>query len=533
MSQIVKKHYNLLNYIAMGLVILVCLMFCAKKSGYYIDEYYLYTIANGTQLGIAIDPGRWNDTSEYMDQLVSSGNENFHFHQVYENDSNDVHPPLYYYLLHFVSSVFHDSFSKWIGLSINLVILIPVLFLVREIAWILSGNNEVVTILTVLTYGLSPATISMVVLIRMYLLLSLWTLLYVYIHVSDLKRDRLSTGRFLLPVFVTGFMGFLTQYFFVVIMFFITFVYGFYLMFFCKRVKDAIIYGLTALISLISTHLVWPFAYFHIFGGYRGQGAVSQLKDVTHYWDRIKTQFSYLNTMVFGKTLVLFIPILIVGVYILFTRCVQLKRSGVNNPVVELSIPTKAFIMILLAALLDYAVLGQISLMDGITCFRHIYTAYALFLILLPTGLYRLVVHLTKGKTNIASVVICMVMGLICFLGHYQKSVLFLYEEEKIATDYAKEHPNAKVVMFQNDDGNYDSRIQELILYPRIYYASVNDLSTAIDPEIANADELFVYVSTAVDPQICFDSIYEQNKNITEAEHLWDYYAFFSAYKLY
>ena len=81
------------------------------------------------------------------------------------------------------------------------------------------------------------------------------------------------------------------------------------------------------------------------------------------------------------------------------------------------------------------------------------------------------------------------------------------------------------------DDGMYDSRIQELLIYPRVYYVSVDDLSTAIDSEIASANELLVYIPVCTDKQEdCFDSIYNQNKKITQADHLWDSNMFFSVY---
>lgn len=43
------------------------------------------------------------------------------------------------------------------------------------------------------------------------------------------------------------------------------------------------------------------------------------------------------------------------------------------------------------------------------------------------------------------------------YLGLTQKRVLLLYENEKEAMTFAREHPLEKVVMFENDDGNYDS----------------------------------------------------------------------------
>ncbi len=531
-SSFIEKNNRILTITTIVLVVLASIIFGFKKQGFYIDEYYLYTVANGTQFGIAIEQGKWNDTSDYTKQLVSEGDENFSFKQVYHTESNGVHPPLYYYMLHFVSSVFAGRFSKWIGVSLNILILIPMLIVVHKMALKLSGGNQVVSLITVLLFGLSPATISMVMLVRMYLLLGFWTVLYVYLHVCDLERNSLSFKRFLLPVFITGFLGFLTQYFFVILMFFVTFVYAFYLMVFSRRVRDAIVYGTTALLALISTHLVWPFAHFHIFKGYRGTDAVTQLRDYHHIFDRIWLTFQWLDKLVFGHTTIVFIVLLIIGTVVLFKRIADQKKDGENNIIKSLPISTKGIIMIAIASLLNFFALSQVALLDGIECSRQFYTSYVLFLILIPIGVFQVFMFFWRGNVGRSTVMTACIVGTVLILGFVQKNVQFLYENERVLIEYARQHPDAKVVMFNNDDGNYDSRIQELMLYPRVYYVPVSDLSLAEDPIIASADELLVYISTAADPEDCFKEIYKQNSNITKSELLCNCYMFFDVYIL-
>lgn len=528
----IEKHFGILNVICILLVLLFSVLWGVKKQGYYIDEYYVYTFANGTQVGIDINNGEWNDTSRFVDQLVSEGDENFNFQNTYRNVESGVHPPMYYFLVHFMSSVFSGVFNKWIGISVNILLLIPIIILVKKLAWRLSGENELITLITILLYGLSPVTVSMVILTRMYLLLSLWTLLYAYIHIRDLDRDKLSP-RFLIPVFICGFFGFLTQYFFVVIMFFITFVYMFYLLVFCRRVKDSVLYGITALLSLVSTYFVWPISYYHIFMGHRGTGAFSQARDVHGIGSRLITQLSWLNKMVFSGLLPVFVIILIVGTYLLVIKCIRNKKDSQNLSIRMLTVSSRGMILLGIASLLDFVVLSQIALTEGgITCCRQIYTAYALFLVLIPSGVYK-TFNAIKNKSRLLPVTLSIlsVIAVIC-LGYLQKNVLFVYEDEMVETDYAREHPDAKVVMFHADNGNYDSRIQELIMYPKVFFANANDLSTAMDKTISESDELLVYMSTDIDNQEeCFESVFKQNPKIDKADHLWDSSSgFFSAY---
>lgn len=528
----IKNHYNAFTISVVSLVLAVSVFFGFKKNGFYIDEYYLYTMANGSQLGVAISSGEWNDTSDYMKQLVSEPGENFHFKQVYETESSNVHPPLYYYLLHFMSSIFSGRFSKWIGLGLNLLILIPTLIIARKMAWELSGHSEAITLLTVFLFGLSPATISMVVLVRMYLLVGHFTLLYAYLHIADLKRGELSYKRFIIPLMVTGFLGFLTHYFFVVIMFFITFVYAFYMLVFCRRIKDTMIYCTAALFSLVLTYFAWPYSYYHIFKGYRGKGAVSQLRDSSHMWDRLFTELNWLDRMVFSFTFIAFAIVLIYGSVLLIVYCVKQHRRGSRNVIKSLSVSAKGVILTGIASILNFFVLSQISLMDGIMSCRHLFTSYVLFLVLLPSGLYIVLKQQKWLSEDAALIVSSVAMSIVAIFGHIEHNVLFLFENEYIVKEYVENHSNIKMVMFQNDDGNYDSRIQELILFPEVYYASVSDLDTAKDPVLSSEDELLVYVSRAADPEECFAVIYDQNPNITQSELLMECYDFFDVYLL-
>lgn len=534
MRQLSEKRYKLISYVIIVLSIGMSIFFGTKKHGYFIDENYTYTLSNGTQLGIEIKNGEWNDTAPFLEQMISTGDENFHFAQACENTANDVHPPVYYILFHFLSSVFSGIYSKWIGLSLNLILLIPILFVVRNLAYELSGGNTKVTLISMAFYGISPTTISNTMLIRMYLLLSLWALLYAYLHVCDLKRDKLSY-KFLIPAALVGYLGFLTQYFFVVIMFFITFVYAFYLLVFCKRVRDAILYGLSMVLALFLAAVTWPICKFHIFKGYRGKGAVNQILSIGSYYDRTRTYLEYLDKNVFGGLFIPFLVLLLIGILLIVLKCVK------GTKLKDLPIEVKGMILLGISAILDFLVIAQTGLLAGEASCRHMYTAYAIFLVLIPTGLFGILKYLLGKIKRFDAVeterviyyVLTVFVAVILIAGFAQKQVLFVYEDEKAALDYADEHPDAKVVVFQLDNGMYDSRIQEFVKYPKVYFASVNDLSTAKDETIANADELLVYVSNEGDfEEECFNSIFEQNQKLTKAEHLWDSNYFFKVYLL-
>ena len=67
---------------------------------------------------------RWVDTKLYKDYFTVNENNRFSYKGIVEKLSFDVHPPLYYIILHTLSSIYYGSFSKWLGLIINIVFLI-------------------------------------------------------------------------------------------------------------------------------------------------------------------------------------------------------------------------------------------------------------------------------------------------------------------------------------------------------------------------------------------------------------------------
>lgn len=63
-------------------------------------------------------------TREEAQNYVKAQDNRFNYISVYYNQIQDVHPPLFYMLIHTVSSIFNNTFSKYIIFSINIVFFI-------------------------------------------------------------------------------------------------------------------------------------------------------------------------------------------------------------------------------------------------------------------------------------------------------------------------------------------------------------------------------------------------------------------------
>lgn len=204
------------------LQLLLLIYYGSRKSGFHEDEFYSYYSTNKTA-GLFVNDREWIDKDSYRNEFVVLPGEQFRYGIVKQMQSWDVHPPLYYYILHTVCSLFPGVFSKWLGIAVNLTAFVPCFFLLAGIVYEIAGKGEKgvrLAFLTCLLWGGSAAVISGVMFIRMYQWMTLFVLLCAWLHVRAVRKQKFGLP-FLIPVGVTVFLGFLTQYFYMVFHFFL------------------------------------------------------------------------------------------------------------------------------------------------------------------------------------------------------------------------------------------------------------------------------------------------------------------------
>ena len=243
--------------------------FCIQKSGFHADEYYSYYSTELTK-GLNVPENGWMQHDDYYDEFRVLKGEGFRYGLVKQIQSWDVHPPMYYWVLHTVCSMFPGTFTKWTGLGINLIFHGISLWLIMYLTQLLlmaidnrgstgskqeicgddskSDNSSIVAIgkkkdgdngsgsticnsvrgflpvIVMAVWGLSPESILEVVFIRMYAMLTMLILLTLIFHVKQMMRpqtDRLPINEFVIPVAALTYVGFMTHYYYVVFLFFI------------------------------------------------------------------------------------------------------------------------------------------------------------------------------------------------------------------------------------------------------------------------------------------------------------------------
>ena len=112
--------YKLLMWFLIFISMIVAVLFCVKKQGFHYDENYSYYSTNIT-VGLWPTDNEWKDVNEIRSEFKVLEDETLNLGLVKVNQSYDVHPPLYYYVLRVVCFLTKNTFSKWQGLIVNLV----------------------------------------------------------------------------------------------------------------------------------------------------------------------------------------------------------------------------------------------------------------------------------------------------------------------------------------------------------------------------------------------------------------------------
>ncbi len=278
----IKSRYK---NIILALVILLTLLhiiylFVFIRDGHHSDEAWSYGFANSfydpyltIELGEDIYDfsdarlryvGEWTSSEVFRSYLAVDPGQEFSFLSVIDNKKGDASPPLYEIILHCICSFFPNEFSWWFAFSINIfcyVFILVSLYLITN--QLNSGGNGIASLVTCLLYGISSAGIGTALCLRIYSLLTLLYLLYVYLLLRFL-RGGAKRGRFIIFSVALVFLGALTHYFFLAAAFFLVLFSCFGLLI-KKRFADMFTVGVSALSGVILFFAFFPYGFFEMF----------------------------------------------------------------------------------------------------------------------------------------------------------------------------------------------------------------------------------------------------------------------------
>lgn len=460
----IKKNWNLIACVFIMIILTVVMFFYIdKKEGFHEDEIFSYTASNSSYSNIMLsyakadnvdtilktpnmfetlhnlfyyivfnrdeydekmislqdrlDTSVWKTREEAAETMeINSIHEVFDYFTVYWNTSRDVHPPLFYFLVHFVSSIFYNNFSKYIIFIINLAFFLATCIVLRKIAKRLDKENLAIPLL--ILYGFSIGAISTVMFQRMYMMLTFFTVLFLYINLKIYYNNFKLDKKLKIELVVTTILGFLTQYYFCIYAAFLAL--AMIIIMLWKESKNEIENYILQLIksAIIGVLLFLPSIY-HIFFSYRGAGgALSEFTVLEKMIAFIKQFFDS-----FSLTIVAGIMICVILFITLIIRCIKHKEDRY------------IYSLLIFPVLFSFVIVCRISPFRSVRYIMFFFPIIAITSIWLMDNLIELIV---KNK-NIRIGILVFLACVISIFGLITNKVNYLYigynDYLKIAND--------------------------------------------------------------------------------------------------
>lgn len=452
----IRKNQNRITIILLIAIILLGVVYRIylgnEKAYLQIDEGYSYGLMNYNKVDIIANEdfyNTWHSSEYYKDYLSISSEEAKDFLPVYENQKNDVHPPFYYLLLRIASSFTIDSFSKWTGIALNIIIYIVSTILIYLIANRIF-KNKIYGLLIALINSFSISALETTIFIRMYALNALNLLIISYLHILYLNKDKL-TWKELVTMSIFIIIGSLTHYYYLVFLFVL---YVMYMISYLskKNVKDAIKYTGMMVTSAVISLAIFPYSFVHIFMGYRGTGAISNLEKIEQMWSSLGAYLRIINNSTFNGILVLFV--IIVAIILLY--------KIVKNKKITIEFKNKEFWLMFLPTILYFILISLVSPYQEI---RYIMPVCPFILI---SGFYLLKVScekvISKKQTFTVLNILFVIMLLFPKLANIEVS--YLYKSYKQTVNIIEENHNIPMLYVLNLNNN--RFLDDLYLYSKI-----------------------------------------------------------------
>lgn len=251
----------------------------AKTSiGYDESISYLVATCHAQEMAERPFSGQVEPVSSWK-RLVTEVREPFCFAQITDSmAAYDIHPPLYFWLLHSWFVLFGVHF--WSGPLLNSFLAIVIIFVLFQLAKKVLGHYGE-ALIVIFTFAMNPSVFLVSMETRQYELLLLWTLFFVWLLYIYTDGRQYITKGFYVAIFLIVFAGSLTHF-----LFLLPFTAGLvFVIYRLRRQKAELFYLVFAmLLAYLAAWLIFPYFFSSI-------GRVSgRVPEVTweNFWLRIQ-----------------------------------------------------------------------------------------------------------------------------------------------------------------------------------------------------------------------------------------------------
>lgn len=255
---------NFLNKYKFGIIAIfvstiVAILFCLSKRDFHIDESLTFALSNADGGWVKYDTYGWYSKETWLSYMVSKP---FNYKQVFQNQYWDVHPPLYYCLIHTFMSFFPKRFTIWFGLLINLVFYILDLIFIYIIVYRFI-KNDLLSSLCVLLFGLNKHVLDCVIFIRMYMMSSFFVLLFLFSALRIINKEKNKFVNYAV-LFISVICGGLTHYQFYMIIASLSLFIAIYLITKKRWIDLLVSFSIVVIAGLLNVFVIFKGTLYHL-----------------------------------------------------------------------------------------------------------------------------------------------------------------------------------------------------------------------------------------------------------------------------
>lgn len=485
----VSSHGRVWTFLLYAVFTVLIVFTLTQKLSYFQDELLSYTLANNNEVvvkmtklsprvvgnitGMKLAHGyRYTPASQAFTIMASVPPQaRFNYANVWKNQAEDTHPPLYYMILHTVCSFFPGSFSRWYGGIINIFFALLILFIARKLVRELTDDGFILGVVSVM-FVLSAAILNSTAFLRMYQMTTFWVILQTYLFVKQTGKPL--TNKFCLQVFAVTLGAALTHYYCVFYIVVLCCLFGVYLLL-DKDFKGVAKFCVSQACAAAAALAIFPAMFTHVFKGARGTEFMANAVFFDDYLKRLAAYWKLLNEQLFGGLLpVLMAVALGVALYIWFNA--EKYKETAN----EGKLLGRKYLLVLIPMFVYFIILAKIAPILAEFAYadiKYLYPIFATALVVFMTfvfTLFKKVPGYPKGKYLTAAAALAV---LLCSFHCTDWDDFYLYRNYKSRLPVKEMYADTDCVCFYaNIIPKY---LFELSHYNTVTFFQMNTLNPA------------------------------------------------------
>ena len=429
---------------------------------------------------------QWMTEDDITKYVTFYGSDSVIALSAYYNSTTDNHPPLYFMLINILSvawSLFdYGILSVWPGIILNMLFMAGSLLVICAFFKNIAGRPYLGPLAAII-YGLSPAGLNTVLLIRMYSMTSFFCLAFTYVLFLKMQHDDEPRYKNKLLTLITV-LGFLTQYFVCIYYFFLTVCVLIYLI---RTKKKAVLKGVikSLVISAVIGLILYPFVYHDFFGTTIGNSVMENMSGIGGYFEKLILFGQIIAKECAGCTASLFVIIAVM--IIAFIAAVKTGRVKVWGVFPALS---SAMYYLVVSKIAPYTVDRYLMPVFGIVIVCFVISVS--FVIRLLSDKY---ISSEKGRNSLGAFLGILICG-ICTAFVFMNDPGYLYKGYTAQLRISEVYGSLDAVVVYQGTSFYQN-VPELMNYENCLLVNKEELPV-YDEKLASHDQIIVIEGAGV-----------------------------------